>query len=71
MPELVNEVRMSNSPARLGIQATIDVEEEEERAYKEASQRSSFLNFSDINKPILGDGNSITILYTSNKSVNI
>ena len=71
MPELANEVGMLNSPARLGVQAIIDVKEEEERAYEEASQRSYFLNFGDINKPILGDGNSIIILHASNKLVNI
>ena len=71
MPESANEVGISNSPARLGVQVTIDVEEEEERAYEEASQHSCFLNFSDIDEPILGDGNSITILYASNRLVNI
>ena len=71
MPELVNEVRILNSPAKLGIQAIIDIKEEEERAYKEVSQYSYFLNFSDINEPILGDGNSIIILYASNRLVNI
>jgi len=35
MLESVNDVGMSNTPARLGIQATADVEEE--RVYEEAS----------------------------------
>ena len=71
MPELANKVRILNSLAKLGVQATINVKKEEERVYKEVSQRSYFLNFSDINKPILGDENSITILYASNRLVNI
>jgi hypothetical protein len=60
---------MSNTLARLGIQVIVDIEEE--RAYEEVSQCSYFLNFSDIDKLILGDENSITISHASNRSVNI
>jgi hypothetical protein len=69
MPESANEVGMSNTLARLGVQATADVEEE--RAYEEVSQRSCFLNLGDIDEPILGDENSIAASHASNRSVNI
>ena len=44
---------------------------EEERLSKEGSQRSCFLNFGDMDEPIMGDDNSIGALYTSNRSVGI
>lgn len=44
---------------------------EEERSSEEESQRSCFLNFGDIDEPILGDENSIAASHASNRSVNI
>ena len=53
----------------LGLQ--IATRAKEEGISEGESQRSCFLNFSDIDEPNIGDNNGINALYTSNKSVNI
>ena len=69
MPEITNEVGAANTLYILGLQIAISTNEE--RKNKEESQYSYFLNFSNINKLILGDNNSIGALYTSYRLVDI
>jgi hypothetical protein len=53
----------------LGLQIVIGAREE--GISEEESRCSRFLNFCDIDEPIIGDNNSNTALYASNKLVNI
>jgi hypothetical protein len=64
-----NEAGAVNTPHISGLQTVVGAEEE--GISEEESQRSCFLNFGDIEEPIMGDNNSNTASHTSNKSVNI
>ncbi len=67
--ETTNEAGAANALHISGLQTAARAEEE--RMSEEESQRSCFLNFGDIDEPILGDDNSIGALYASNRSVDI
>ena len=69
MSEIGNEAGAVNTLYISGLETAAIIEEE--GISEEESQRSYFLNFSDIDEPIIRDNNSNTASYTSNKSVNI
>ena len=68
MPETTNKPGAINTDIS-GLQITARAEEE--GMSERESQRSCFLNFSNINKSNIRDNNNINALYTSNKSVNV
>ncbi|KAN0108918.1 hypothetical protein V8E51_008660 [Hyaloscypha variabilis] len=67
--ETTNEAGAANALHISGLQTAARAEEE--RMSEEESQRSCFLNFGDIDEPILGDEQSIAASHASNRSVNI
>ncbi|KAN0095005.1 hypothetical protein V8E51_015716 [Hyaloscypha variabilis] len=67
--ETTNEAGAANALHISGLQTAARAEEE--RMSEEESQRSCFLNFGDIDEPILGDEQSIAASHACNRSVNI
>jgi hypothetical protein len=68
VPETTNEPGAADADIS-GLQTAARAEEE--GMSEGESQRSCFLNFGDIDEPILGDENGIAALHASNRSVNI
>jgi hypothetical protein len=67
--ETTNEAGAANALHKSGLQTAAGAKGE--RVSEEESQRSCALNIGDIDKPILGDENSIAASHASNRSVNI
>ena len=69
MPGTGSEAGAANTTYISGLQTVTRAEEE--GMSEEESQRSCFLNFGDVDEPILGYENSITASHASNRSVTI